>query len=184
MASSRRGDGVEAMEQTCCRCAGWSGSGRSLAMMAALGFLWGGACFGFNGIKRVLLAEGFLAEACEAVGDEPCAAQLEGVDAAWTFASAMLNVFALVNGSLSDALGLRRLCYLSAALLAAATGAFAVVVSIPGRERFLPYAYFALVESPGGHHASFEMHRAVVGANRGTAAGRDVDIPRAQAPRR
>ena len=85
-----------------------TGAGASLAMMATLGFLWGGACFGFNGIKTVFLDEGLFADACDH-GDR-CKAQINQVDAAWTFASAMLNVMALVNGSLSDALGLRRLC--------------------------------------------------------------------------
>ena len=94
--------------------------GSSLAMMATLGFLWGGACFGFNGIKTVFLDEGLFADACDH-GDR-CKAQINEVDAAWTFASAMLNVMALVNGSLSDALGLRRLCLLSSALLAISTG--------------------------------------------------------------
>ena len=93
-----------------------AGAGASLAMMATLGFLWGGACFGFNGIKTVFLDEGLFADACDH-GDR-CKAQINQVDAAWTFASAMLNVMALVNGSLSDALGLRRLCLLSSALLA------------------------------------------------------------------
>ena len=92
-----------------------TGAGASLAMMATLGFLWGGACFGFNGIKTVFLDEGLFADACDH-GDR-CKAQINQVDAAWTFASAMLNVMALVNGSLSDALGLRRLCLLSSALL-------------------------------------------------------------------
>ena len=123
------------------------GRGReaSLAMMATLGFLWGGACFGFNGIKTVFLDEGLFADACDH-GDR-CKAQINQVDAAWTFASAMLNVMALVNGSLSDALGLRRLCLLSSALLAISTGAFYLVVTRRRYEQYLSYVYFALVES-------------------------------------
>eukprot|EP00629_Pelagomonadales_sp_RCC1024_P013065 CAMPEP_0119281456 /NCGR_PEP_ID=MMETSP1329-20130426/24744_1 /TAXON_ID=114041 /ORGANISM="Genus nov. species nov., Strain RCC1024" /LENGTH=198 /DNA_ID=CAMNT_0007282075 /DNA_START=221 /DNA_END=814 /DNA_ORIENTATION=- len=128
-----------------CLCVAWSGAGRPLAMMAALGFLWGGACFGFNGIKRVLLDEGIFASVC--AGKSPCAAQLEHVDAAWTFSSSMLNVFALANGAASDALGLRRVCFLSAGLLTLGTAAFAAVVSAERYEHLLEYAYFALVES-------------------------------------
>jgi hypothetical protein len=122
-----------------------TGAGASLAMMATLGFLWGGACFGFNGIKTVFLDEGLFADACDH-GDR-CKAQINQVDAAWTFASAMLNVMALVNGSLSDALGLRRLCLLSSALLAISTGAFYLVVTKRRYEQYLSYVYFALVES-------------------------------------
>ena len=122
-----------------------TGAGASLAMMATLGFLWGGACFGFNGIKTVFLDEGLFADACD--HGERCKAQINQVDAAWTFASAMLNVMALVNGSLSDALGLRRLCLLSSALLAISTGAFYLVVTKRRYEQYLSYVYFALVES-------------------------------------
>ena len=122
-----------------------TGAGSSLAMMATLGFLWGGACFGFNGIKTVFLDEGLFADACDH-GDR-CKAQINQVDAAWTFASAMLNVMALVNGSLSDALGLRRLCLLSSALLAISTVMFYLVVTRRRYEQYLSYVYFALVES-------------------------------------
>ena len=72
-----------------------TGAGASLAMMATLGFLWGGACFGFNGIKTVFLDEGLFADACDH-GDR-CKAQINQVDAAWTFASAVLNVMAPVS---------------------------------------------------------------------------------------
>ena len=131
-----------------CILMGWSGSGRPLVMMASLGFLWGGACFGFNGIKRVLLVEGVFDSACEdgAVGTH-CGAQLERIDAAWTFSSSMLNVFAIVNGAAIDALGLRRVCFCSSLLLLLGTCVFGVVVSSEAYEFLLPYSYFALVES-------------------------------------
>lgn len=122
-----------------------TGAGASLATMATLGFLWGGACFGFNGIKTVFLDEGLFSDECE--HGERCNNQINAIDGAWTFASAMLNVMALVNGSLSDALGLRRLCLLSSVLLMAATGAFYLVVTRRRDEYLLRYVYFALVES-------------------------------------
>ncbi|KAH8087728.1 hypothetical protein JL720_7048 [Aureococcus anophagefferens] len=60
-------------------CAGASGAGRPLVMMAVLGVLWGGACFGFNGIKRVLLIEGLFLDACDG-GEARCGAQLDRLD--------------------------------------------------------------------------------------------------------
>lgn len=125
---------------------GWRGTGKNLVVMAWLGFFWGGACFGFNGIKRVLLAEGVFEGACGETAP-PCGAQLESVDAAWTFSSSMLNVFAIINGAAIDALGLRRVCLLSAVLLSLGTVCFGFVVSVEELEMLLPYSYFALVES-------------------------------------
>ena len=78
-----------------------SGAGRSLLKMAALGFVWGGVCFGFNGIKHVLLERGLFADECDDDGRlEPCSAQLGRVDFAFSFSSSMLNVAALFNGTL------------------------------------------------------------------------------------
>ncbi|KAK7233110.1 hypothetical protein SO694_000392113 [Aureococcus anophagefferens] len=127
-------------------CAGASGAGRPLVMMAVLGVLWGGACFGFNGIKRVLLIEGLFLDACDG-GEARCGAQLDRLDFAWTFSSSMLNVFAIVNGCAIDALGLRRVCFLSGGLLGLGAVCFGLVVTRARLEYLLAYAYFALVES-------------------------------------
>ena len=127
-------------------CAGASGAGRPLVMMAVLGVLWGGACFGFNGIKRVLLIEGLFLDACDG-GEARCGAQLDRLDFAWTFSSSMLNVFAIVNGCAIDALGLRRVCFLSGGLLGFGAVCFGLVVTRARLEYLLAYAYFALVES-------------------------------------
>ncbi|KAH8064595.1 hypothetical protein JL722_1472 [Aureococcus anophagefferens] len=127
-------------------CAGASGAGRPLVMMAVLGVLWGGACFGFNGIKRVLLIEGLFLDACDG-GEARCGAQLDRLDFAWTFSSSMLNVFAIVNGCAIDALGLRRVCFLSGGLLGLGAVCFGLVVTRARLEYLLAYAHFALVES-------------------------------------
>ena len=41
------------------------GSGARLLMMGALGLVWGGVCFGFNGIKQVLLELDLFASECD-----------------------------------------------------------------------------------------------------------------------
>ena len=92
----------------------------------------------------------------------------------------MLNVFALANGAASDALGLRRVCFLSAGLLTVGTAAFAAVVSAERYEHLLEYAYFCLVES--GMLLSFGGLSLQGEEGSVKACGRPLDVRVAAAP--
>ena len=132
-----------------------TGSGRVVVLISVLCFVWAGACFGFNGLKPVLLSLGIHSEKCHEgtaashlsnKAFQPCGEQLDQIDFAFSFSSSMLNIFAFPNGIAIDALGMRRICFISSVTITVAALPFGF--STRGwLSDFFPLIYFAMIES-------------------------------------